>query len=93
MREHVRASTAFDPDAEGYVFSPLSFAPSPRSPAAAFITDDEIQPHLDAMIGHQGGDGGWPISWPPLSDGVHSECRGIVTLRNLRILRSYHRLG
>ncbi|MCP3969299.1 MAG: hypothetical protein GY717_03080 [Rhodobacteraceae bacterium] len=88
----VRASACFDPHAEGYVFLPLTFAPSPTSPAASVFTDDEIQPHLQFMIEQQQDDGGWPINWPPISDGVLCECRGIVTLRNLNILSSYGRL-
>ncbi|WP_227284622.1 hypothetical protein, partial [Boseongicola sp. H5] len=93
FRDLVRASTCFDTDPEGYAFSPLIFAPSPNSPGASFFTHEEIQPHLQFMIDQQQDDGGWPINWPPISDGVHSECRGIVTLRNLNILKSYNSLG
>ena len=93
MRELVRGSTCFEPDAEGYVFSPLIFAPSPKSPGASFFSNEEIQPHLQFLIDQQQDDGGWPINWPPISDGVLTECRGIVTLRNLKILKGYDRLG
>lgn len=92
LSERVRAATAFDPESPGYVFSPLTFAPDPASPAAAFFTDDEVRPHLDHLVERQEADGGWPINWPPLSAGVRSECRGIMTLRNLLTLRSWGRL-
>ena len=90
LRELVRGATCFDPYSEEYVFSPLIFAPSPKSPATRFFSNDEIQPHLQFMISQQQEDGGWPINWPPLSQGVMSECRAIVTLRNLNILRAYN---
>ncbi len=85
----LRQATVFQTNADGYVFSPLHFAPSPASPAARFFTKDEIQPHLQALINQQQEDGSWPINWPALSEGVLAECRGIVTLRNLRILKEY----
>ncbi len=89
LGELLRQATAFHLNADGYVFSPLHFAPNPTSPAAHFYTDDEIRPHLQALINQQQDDGGWPINWPAISPGVLSECRGIITLRNLRILRDY----
>lgn len=85
----VRGAVSFDPDATGYVFSPLTLAPMPTSPAARFFTDAEIAPHLQKMVDTQQEDGGWPINWPPISPGVEAECRSIVTLRNLRTLRAY----
>ncbi|MGH0004591.1 hypothetical protein ACQU0X_31390 [Pseudovibrio ascidiaceicola] len=89
LREMVRHATSFDPNAEGYVFSPLRFAQSPGSPAASFFTEDELQLHLEALANQQQDDGGWPINWPAVSPGVLCECRGIVTLRNLKLLRDY----
>lgn len=92
LRDLVRGATCFDVAAEGYVFSPLIFAPSPESPAAGFYSEAELRAHLAALSAAQEEDGGWPINWPPISAGVLSECRGIVTLRSLRILREYGRL-
>ena len=92
LRKLLREATVFQPGADGYVFSPLHFAPSPASPAARFYTKDEIQPHLEALINQQQEDGGWPINWPAISEGVLVECRGTVTLRNLLILKAYDRL-
>lgn len=91
LGELLRQATVFQTNADGYVFSPLHFAPSPTSPAARFYTQDEIQPHLQALINQQQDDGGWQINWPALSEGVLAECRGIVTLRNLQILKAYGR--
>ncbi|SFK71767.1 hypothetical protein SAMN04488518_108133 [Pseudovibrio ascidiaceicola] len=92
FRELVRQVTCFDPNAQDYVFSPLRFATSPNGPASSFFTKDELQLHLEALINQQQDDGGWPINWPAISPGVLSECRGIVTLRNLKLLRDYGRL-
>lgn len=85
----VRDAVTFDPNAQGYVFSPLIFAPSPTSPAHAFFGPDELGPHLDHMVQAQHADGGWQINWPPISQGVEAECRAIITLRNLVTLRAY----
>ncbi|KZL04998.1 hypothetical protein PsAD2_04549 [Pseudovibrio axinellae] len=93
MRELVREATCFDPNANGYVFSPLIFAPDPRSVAAGFFSAAEIEPHLNYLLEQQQEDGGWPINWPPLSKGVGLEGRGLVTLRNLKILSAYGLLG
>lgn len=92
IQELVRQATCFDPHAEDYVFSPLRFTTSPNSPAASFFTEDELQLHLETLVNQQQDDGGWPINWPAISEGVLSECRGIVTLRNLKLLRDYGRL-
>lgn len=89
LKQLLRNATCFDPQAQGYVFTPLSFAPSPESAGAACYSEKELQPHLKFLADQQETDGGWPINWPALSDGVLSECRGVVTLRNLQILRAY----
>ncbi|HJZ45954.1 MAG TPA: hypothetical protein VKE41_02270, partial [Roseiflexaceae bacterium] len=81
-----------DPDAEGYVKMPLDYAPTPRSWCRRLFSDDVIAAHLDALAARQQPDGGWPITWPPVSPADELEYRGIVTLGALRTLRAYGQL-
>lgn len=83
--EHI----AYDPDASGYVFKPLDFAPSPRSLCHRLFDEATIQAHLEALAGRQQADGGWPITWSTVSPACEFENRGIVTTRVLQTLRDY----
>ena len=78
-----------DPDAAGYVHLPLEWAPSPDSPCRKLFSGAVIEKHLKALAAKQQADGGWPISWDPISPAVELEWRGIATLNALRILKSY----
>lgn len=78
-----------DPGAEGYVKKPLDWAPSPQSFCRRLFSEAEIARHLEALAGRQQEDGGWPLSWQPISRGVELEWRGVVTLRSLLILHAY----
>jgi hypothetical protein len=78
-----------DPDAEGYVQGPLDWAPLPTSLARPLFDDATLQRHLAALTAQQQPDGGWPISWPPISPGVELEWRGWRTIQALRTLRAY----
>jgi hypothetical protein len=80
---------ALDPGASGYVFKPLEFAPEPGSLCRPLFGDDVIAAHLDALAARQQADGGWPITWPPVSPACELEYRGIVTLDALKTLRAY----
>jgi len=80
---------ALDPEAEGYVQKPLDWAPMADSFCRPLFSDAVIDQHLAALAAHQGDDGGWPISWPPISPGVALEWGGVVTIRRLRTLQSY----
>jgi hypothetical protein len=107
LLEHVRDRAVFaalserildelvtlDPAAEGYVKSPLAFAPHPHSLARSLFDDATIERHLDALEASQQDDGGWPISWEPPSAAAVSEWRGVVTLKNLIVLEDYGRLS
>ncbi|GHO49516.1 hypothetical protein [Ktedonospora formicarum] len=75
-----------DPHAQGYVQKPLDWAPSPDSFCRRLFTDDIIERHLTAFAERQREDGGWPISWEPISSTVESEWRGRVTIGALRLL-------
>jgi len=78
-----------DPQAEGYVKKPLDWAPHPGSPFRSLFDDETIARHLAALEARQQDDGGWPISWEPVSPGVALEWRGRVTIEALETLRAY----
>jgi hypothetical protein len=81
-----------DEHAEGHVFMPLQFAPTPDSPQRRLFDDDTIERHLDALVARQQDDGGWPISWQPPSEAAVMEWRGSVTVGTLQTLRANGRL-
>lgn len=91
LRAAIRAATAQDPLAEGYMFSPLDFAPDPQI-AQTLYAPEETAPHLDHLAATQQEDGGWPISWPALSPAVEGEGRARRTIWVLQILRAYGRI-
>jgi hypothetical protein len=81
-----------DPNATGYVKKPLDWAPTPASWYHHLFDDQVIAANLDALIARQQPDGGWTISWPPLSPLVELEWRGFVTVEALKTLKAYGRL-
>lgn len=83
----------YETDAEGYVKGPLDWAPRPDSYCRRLFSDDVIQTHLAALAGRQQSDGGWPISWPPVSPACEAEWRGSVTIEALLTLRAYGALA
>lgn len=87
--EQIKKVTAYDPDASGYTFKPLTWAPYPDSLCRQLFTDQDIQTHLEALVAAQQPDGGWLISWPPVSPACELEYRGVVTLGSLKTLRAY----
>jgi hypothetical protein len=80
-------------DAEGYVHGPLDWAPLATSFCRRLFDDAVLAEHLAALAAHQRPDGGWGISWPPISPGVETEWRGYVTIGALRTLASYEAAG
>ena len=82
-----------DPNAEGYGVTPLHYAPAPDSPWRRLFDDATIEGHLDRLVRLQQDDGGWPISWDPPGAASALEWRGIETLRALRTLHAYGRIG
>jgi hypothetical protein len=76
-----------------YVRKPLDWAPTPDHPLRALFDEATIQANLDILLTQQQDDGGWTISWPPLSPGCELEWRGWVTLATLQTLRANDRLG
>jgi hypothetical protein len=90
--ERILEVVALDPDAPGYVKSPLDYAPRPESLARRLFDDATIDVHLDALAAKQQEDGGWPITWEPPSRAAVSEWRGYHTVRVLQVLDNYGRL-
>lgn len=80
---------AYDPQASGYVFMPLDYAPSPHFMCRRLFDDATIRTHLVALTRRQQADGGWPISWTAVSPACELEYRGIVTVRALQTLKAY----
>ena len=80
---------AFDATADGYVHGPLDWAPAPEHALRGLFTTEQIQQALDHVHRQQQPDGGWPISWQPISPGVAYEWRGLRTLQVLHTLHSY----
>jgi hypothetical protein len=83
---------SYDPDAAGYVKTPLDFATSPDGMAFRLFESDAISTHLEILAKRQQVDGGWPISWVPPSGTAIDEWRGFVTVKSLVILDKYKRL-
>lgn len=75
-------------EADGYVRKALDWAPTPAHPMRPYFSKDEIEANLQTLVEQQHDDGGWDISWPPLSQGCRTEWRGWVTLNNLLLLRA-----
>ena len=80
---------AYDPSARGYVFMPLTYAPTPQSMSRRLFDGETIERHLAALAGKQQADGGWPIAWPAVSPACELEYRGIVTVNALKTLKAY----
>jgi len=74
-----------------YGITPLGFAPRPDEPMRDRFPAASIEAHLDDLVRAQQGDGGWPIHFPPPSEGAHVEWRGYFTLEALLTLRAYER--
>lgn len=91
-RAPVLANVVLDPQAEGYVKTPLDVAPRSRSIARQLFADEVLEAHLDVLVARQQDDGGWPIPWDPPGGAAKGEWRGIVTVNALAALRSYGRI-
>jgi hypothetical protein len=82
-----------DISATDYVRKPLDWAPTPDHPLRGLFDEATIEANLDVLIAGQQEDGGWPITWPPISPGCELEWRGWVTLAALQTLRANGRLA
>lgn len=82
-------NVALDTSTEGYVHPPLDWVPTPHSFGRTLFSDDVLRAGLHALAAAQQPDGGWPISWIPISSGVELEWRGHATVGALVKLRAY----
>lgn len=82
-----------DPGAEGYGLTPLHFVRDRQSRWAALFDGALLESHLDALVAAQEEDGGWPISWETVGPAARQEWRGVETLRALRTLAAFDRVG
>ena len=87
--EQILKRTAFDPDAPGYNFKPLTWAPAPDSLCRILFEDSQVETHLEALAAQQQADGGWAITWPAISPASELEARGIVTVSVLKTFKAY----
>jgi hypothetical protein len=76
-----------------YGLTPLHFAPKPNSICRAFFTQDQIDGHLEYLMGQQQADGGWPISWEAPGPASECEWRGRWTLDAICRLTAYGRIS
>jgi len=80
---------SLDPAASGYVHPPLDWAPMPHLWTRSLFSDAVLQADLNRLIAQQQADGGWPISWQPVSTAVELEWRGWRTVEALSTLKAY----
>jgi hypothetical protein len=73
---------------EGYVWKAIDWAPYPDDPLRVHFSEDEIKANLEELAAGQGEDGGWTITWDPISPGCEMEWRGWVTVNALLKLRA-----
>ena len=99
LRELLATAVVTDPAAwDEYVFMPIHAADSPDSPFADMFAGF-IQANLDYLVQTQADDGSWPPPWswgdffPDTWAQARREWAGILTLRNLRVLRNFGQLG
>lgn len=91
LADEILRHTALEAGAEGYVHPPYAFVPRPENLATRLYPDELMQRHLVALIKEQQVDGGWHITWPPVSPGSELEYRSIVTLNALKTLHAYRK--
>jgi hypothetical protein len=78
--------------AAGYARKPLDWAPTPDHPLRRLFSEALIQANVDVLIAEQGEDGGWGITWDPISPGCDLEWRGWLTRSALLTLRANGRM-
>lgn len=84
---------AYDRSQPGYLKFPLDWAPFPEHFCRSLFTDAVIREDMRALAASQQPDGGWPITWEPVSVAVALEWRGWATVQALWSLRLYEEAG
>jgi hypothetical protein len=72
---------------DGYVRKALDWAPFPDDPLRVHFSEQEIRANLEELVAGQQEDGGWGITWHPISPGCELEWRGWATVGALLRLR------
>lgn len=89
LSEHLLSSGLVAPvGTTGYVRKALDWARFPDDPLRVLFSEQEIRANLKEVVAAQQQDGGWGISWTPVSPGCEIEWRGWVTLGALQTLRA-----
>jgi hypothetical protein len=89
LSEHLLSSGLVAEAGEtGYVRKALDWAPFPDDPLRVHFSEQEIRANLAEIVAGQQEDGGWGITWSPISLGCEMEWRGWVTVGTLLTLRA-----
>lgn len=89
LSEHLLSSgLVADVGTIGYVRKALDWAPFPDDPLRFLFREEEIRANLEQIAAGQQEDGGWGITWTPVSPGCEMEWRGWVTVDALLRLRA-----
>lgn len=89
LSEHLLSSgLVAETGTTGYVRKALDWAPFPDDPLRALFSEQEIQANLKEVVAAQQEDGGWGITWTPVSPGCELEWRGWATVGALLRLRA-----
>lgn len=93
IADRIRTSgvVSYDRKQPGYLKFPLDWAPTPQHFCRSLFSDEVIRNDLRGLADQQQPDGGWPISWQPVSTAVELEWRGSSTVQALWTLACYER--
>ncbi len=85
--------TGPDPSTHHHTHTALDLAPDPGHIARPLFTDTEIERSLDRIERTQRSDGGWDTTGEHWDTAATIEREGMRTIRLLRVLRAYGRIG
>ncbi|MCX6069061.1 MAG: hypothetical protein NT121_25505 [Chloroflexi bacterium] len=89
LSEHLLSSgLVAEAGATGYVRKALDWAPFPDDPLRVHFSEQDIRANLEEIVAGQQEDGGWGITWTPISPGCEMEWRGWVTVGALLRLQA-----
>lgn len=89
LSEHLLSSgLVAEAGTTGYVRKALDWAPFPDDPLRVYFSEHEIRANIEEIVAGQKQDGGWGITWTPVSPGCEMEWRGWITVGALLTLRA-----